>query len=221
VNKLIGILASAVVSMSVTALAATPEIVDEATGVHFASTQTVEEHGFTCLGAGARKVFFFKAYAITFCLDTAAVPPTVTRYTQTVLPSKPVEDRADALIHDEKFFDALASAPADKLVVMHMMRDVAQEKFASAFRKSLENVLPAAKIEKLIAAIPRDAKKDETVRLYTSDQKTLTIAIEEQRRVIDDPEIAAKLWRVWLGPDSVTPGLKESIARRALAAEAL
>jgi hypothetical protein len=199
--------------LSPPARAASP-LVDSSTGTQFAPTRKLGETTFQCLGAGVRKVFIVKIYALTFCLDATGAEAAVADYAGKAHSGKSGEALAEALEEDPAFFDALSSARLDKLVVMRLVHDVPAAKLAAAFRESLADVLSKDKIEKLVAAVPGDGKEGHTILLYTKGN-TLTIDLEGSKKTIDDAETAQKLWRVWLGPKSVSPTLKESLAERA------
>jgi hypothetical protein len=193
---------------------AAADLVEPSTGIAFPAEQRGPQGTvFTCLGTGLRKVFLFKVYAITFCVDNpaaalAGIPPAEA--------GQSVDDRAERLAQDDAFFDRLLQSETDKAVILRMVRDVSREKNADALRKSLGSVLPAPKVELLINTFPGEAKEGQETRIFSSNQRTVTISMGGATKTLEDPEIAAKLWRVWLGPDSVTPKLKESVARRAV-----
>jgi len=198
------------------AAAAEAFVVDDSTGTRFEAETTVGNTRYRCLGAGVRKVFLFKAYAVTWCLQADKVDDTLVGYLKKNHPQKTGGALADALEDDQRFFDALSSAPGDKLVVMKLVRDISKDQIAGAFRDSLGDVLPPEKVEKLIDTIPGDGKDGQKILLY-SQGGTLVIDIAGTARRIEDKEIASKLWRVWLGPGSPTPSLKDSIARQVAA----
>jgi len=193
---------------------AAPTIRDESTGVQFASSLSVEGTRYQCLGAGVRKVLFFKAYAVTYCLQASQAQSLVDGYIQKNHPGLKGEKLQDALEDDPRFFRALADASGDKLVIMRLVRNISKNQIADAFRSSLSEVLPKEKVEKLIATIPGDAKDGQKIQLYSKGSE-LVIDIAGDARRIDDAEIAQKLWLVWLGPDTPTPSLKDSIAKHA------
>ncbi len=194
--------------------AAAQKVKDGSTGISFDVRQEVGGVAYTCLGAGVRKILLFKAYAVTFCLEQAVAEKTVRGYVEQTYPQLKGDDLADALEDDPKFFEHLAGAPGDKLVIMRVVRDVARDKIAGAFRDSLAGILPKAKVDKLIETIPGDIPDGQSARLY-SKGNTLTIDIAGKGNTIDDADIAKKLWWVWLGPSGVAPSLKDSIAARA------
>jgi hypothetical protein len=197
--------------LAVAALALAPtsaraqDLVDESTGVKFQPQITVEGTNYKCLGAGVRKVLFFKAYATTFCVENE-VPAAATAIAQAN------KANADKLAENANFYSTLIEQSGGKLVLMKLVRDISAERMAKAFREGLSKVLPPAKIDKLIAVIPGDAKEGQTVALFSQGNK-LTIDMGGGKKTIEDAEIAQKLWYVWLGPEGVSPTLKASIAK--------
>jgi hypothetical protein len=207
------ILTAAIVLLA-TSSALGQEIEDESTGRRFKVTESAGGTSYRCLGAGVRKVFIVKAYALTYCLEAVKADAVVKGFVEKVYPGMKGEDLQDKLEDDQRFFDALASAPADKLVIMKVVRDIGREKIAGAFRDALSKVLPGKKVETLVATIPGDLKDGQTAHIYSIGDK-LVLDFGGTAREIEDAEIVKNLWRVWLGPDGVSPSLKESIAARA------
>lgn len=189
------------------------ELVDSSTGTRFAPTATAGGTEFQCLGAGVRKMLTFKVYAVAYCVD-AERADAVETLGQALHPDLTGEELAKALENDPRFYDHLQRLPGDKLVIMHMVRDVDRAKLADAFRKSLKDVLPREKVEKLVAAIPADVRNGENAILY-SNGPNLVIDIGGRQSTLEDAQIAQRLWSVWLGPESVSPSLKRSIAQNA------
>lgn len=187
------------------------ELVDSSTGTRFAATAKAGGTEFQCLGAGVRKMFTFKVYAVAYCVD-AERADAVETLGQALHPDLTGEELAKALENDPRFYDHLQRLPGDKLVIMHMVRDVDREKLADAFRKSLKDVLPREKVEKLVAAIPADVRDGENALIYSSGS-SLVIDIGGRQSTVEDAQIAQRLWAVWLGPESVSPSLKHSIAQ--------
>lgn len=193
--------------------AAAETIVDDSTGTKFEAETTIGGTTYRCLGAGVRKVFLFRAYAVTWCLQADRVDDVLVPWLQKHHPDKKGSDLADALEDDQRFFDALAGAKGDKLVVMRLVRNISKDQIAGAFRDSLGDVMPKEKVEKLIETIPGDGKDGQKILLHSHGNR-LVIDIAGDAKTIEDEEIAQKLWRVWLGPRSPTPSLKDSIAEQ-------
>lgn len=195
--------------------AAEEKLVDESTGVGFANQVKVDGTDYRCLGAGVRavrKVFLFRAYAVSYCLEASKVDEVLVGYLQKNHPNQKGPELVKALQNDQKFYDALSNAPGDKLVIMHLVRNISKDQIAGAFRDSLSDVLPKAKVDMLIDTIPGDAKEGQRILLHSHGNR-LVIDIAGNAKNIEDEQIAKNLWRVWLGPESVSPSLKESIAQ--------
>ena len=205
------LLAALAASLTLPLAASAATVVDESTGQRFEVSQKAGGASYTCLAAGVRKFLMVKVYAVAFCVADAHAGEA--KKWAAEHHAEKGEDLADALEDDGKFFDAVAGMPGDKLVIMKLVRDVPKDKMAESFQDSLGSVLPAAKIDQLVAAIPGDAKEGQTVKLH-SHGGSLTIEVDGAGRKVDDPEVVKKLWRVWLGPKSVSPSLKEALAAR-------
>lgn len=189
-------------------------IVDESTGTKFDRLTRHEGKAYRCLGAGARKLALLKIYALAFCIDASRADSLVSDYSRTHhagLEGKPL---FEALRKDTRFFNTLARSDHSRLVALKMQRDVSQEQLTSTLRRSLSPLLAKAKLDKLDAAITQGAKKGQVVTISAVGPK-LTVDVAGEVRVVEDEEVARNLFLVWLGPESVSPSLREDIARRA------
>ena len=121
---------------------------------------------------------------------------------------------SDALSEDAQFFNMLASTNHNRLVVLKMQRDVSRKQLASTIRRSLTPLLPEEKLDQLDAAITKGAEKGQVVKIYAVGAR-LTVDVTGEVRTVDDEEVTRNLFYVWLGTKSVSPSLREDIARRA------
>ena len=190
------------------------DLVEPSSEVKFPELRTAGGTSYKCLATGLRKVVFFKVYANTFCIDEAQAQTIVKAAVTENGGGKTGEDLAETLEESRGFFKKIFSSKADKLVVMHMVRDVSKEKLADAFQDSLGKILPQASIDKLKGLMTMDATEDMEVLFYSNGSKVF-VEMGGKPNMVDDAQIAAKIWRVWLGPSSVTPGLREDLAERA------
>jgi len=202
-------LASALAPLSARAAGA---IVDKETGTRFHPDQTIGATTFQCVGAGVRKVFIVNVYAAEFCLEQGSLRPALDYVASARAGGGSPSDVADRLASEPALFKTLVDVPGGKLLIMHLVRDITREDLAKAFRESLAKVLPPEKVEKLVSIIPGDPKKSQDVKLSSAGD-TLTIDIAGHTNKVDDAQIAQNIWWVWLGKDSVSPSLKESIAK--------
>lgn len=184
------------------------------TGATFEQRVDVDGTTYECLGTGVRKVLWIKAYAVAYCLGERSVKPVVDDWVRKTYGELSGKALVAALEKSGPFYERLARQPADRLVVMKMTRDVSRDKLASSFRDSLSDVLPADSVQKLVDAIPSDAKKGDVVHIWAKGA-TVTLDIAGQKKVIEDENIAQGLWNVWLSGKSVTPELRKSLAKTA------
>jgi hypothetical protein len=190
------------------------QIVDKATGTKFDRLIRVEGKDYECLGAGVRKLAVVKVYAIAFCIDAAYADALVSRYLQAYHAGLHGRPLFEALRKDPRFFRTLASTERSRLVTLKMQRDVSRKQLASTIGRSLHLLLPDEKLDRLDAAITKGAEEGQVVKIYTVGAK-LTVDVAGELRVVEDEEITRNMFLVWLGTKSVSPTLREDIARRA------
>lgn len=189
-------------------------IVDRATGTAFEELTRVEGQSYKCLGAGVRKLMIANVYAIAFCIDAAHADRLVERYVDDHHAGLRGEPLFEALRKDPEFFQKLAGAEHPRLAVLKLRRNLSREQLSSNIRRSLSPLLPDDKLDKLTAAITAGAKKGQVVKIYALGPR-LTVDVAGQSRTFEDEEVTRKVFLVWLGTKSVSPKLREDIARRA------
>lgn len=190
------------------------QIIDRTTGTRFDEIIQVEAKSFKCLGVGVRKLLMVNVYAVAFCVEAAHADAPVKRYIEDHYANLRGDALFEALREDPKFFRMLAGTKANRLVVLKMRRDLSKKQLADNMRRSLRGLLSDDKLAELTAAITTGAKKGQIVKIYALGTR-LTVDVAGAVRVIEDEEVTAKLFFVWLGPRSVSPALREDIARRA------
>jgi len=190
------------------------QVIDKTTGTKFDEITEVEGQRFKCLGAGVRKLMVANVYAVAFCVEAAHADALVRSYVEDHHPELRGDTLFEALRNDAEFFATLAGTKHNRLVVLKMQRNVSKKQLASTIRRSLSRLLSDEKLDRLSAAITAGSKKGQVVKIYAVGTK-LTVDVAGAARVIDDEEVTRKLFFVWLGPKSVSPTLREDIARRA------
>lgn len=190
------------------------QIMDEATGAKFDEITEVADESYKCVGAGVRKLMVAKVYALAFCIEAAHAEVLVKSYLEAHYAGLRGQSLFDALRKDPKFFKTLAGTKHNRLVVLKMQRDLSRKQLATNIRRSLTPLLPDEKLDKLDAAITTGAKKGQVVKIYAVGTK-LTVDVAGEVRVVEDEEVTRNLFLVWLGTKSVSPTLREDIARRA------
>lgn len=205
---------SALLTVALGASAQGGQVIDEATGTKFDEITQVDDKAYKCLGAGVRKLMVVKVYALAFCVEAAHADVLVKSYLEAHHAGLRGEPLFDALRKDPKFFQTLAGTKYNRLVVLKMQRDLSRKQLATNIRRSLTPLLPDEKLDRLDAAITTGAKKGQVVKIYAVAAK-LTVDVAGEVRVVEDEEVTQKLFFVWLGTKSVSPTLRENIARRA------
>ena len=206
-------LAAGFLAMALGVRADGDQVVEEATGTKFDELTRVEGREYECLGAGVRKLVMVKVYALAFYVDAAHADSVVKSYLQAHHPALQGEPLFEALRKDVKFFKTLASTEHSRLVVLKMQRDLSRSQLAANIQRSLAPLLPKDKLDKLDTAITQGAEKGQVVKIYAVGPK-LTVDVAGKIRVVDDEEVARHLYSVWLGTETVSPTLREDIARR-------
>ncbi|MBS2030905.1 MAG: chalcone isomerase family protein [Deltaproteobacteria bacterium] len=185
------------------------KLVEEATEQSFDSPQTIDGIEFKCLGTGVRKKFVVKVYAVAFCLGADKADATV---------AAALAKAGGKVDGDSKaFFQALRESDAAKAVDMRFVHDVGKEKIVEAFGETLEKALgndDADGRAKFLALVDRDIKKGDRMTLTAAPDGKLTLTIAGHAGSVTDPKIAKHIWVSWIGPDAVTPGLRDDIAAR-------
>jgi hypothetical protein len=209
-----GLIMAGCLMMAVGVGADSGTIVEESTGTKFDEMTRSDGRAYRCLGVGVRKLAFVTVYALAFCVDAAHADTAVSDYVKkhhAGLRGKPL---AEALQKDSRFFETLAQTKHSRLVILKMQRNVSQNQLRSTLRRSLSPLVPEAKLDELDAAITKGAKKGQVVTISAAGPK-LTVNVAGEVNVVDDADVARNLFLVWLGTDSVSPSLRNDIARRA------
>jgi hypothetical protein len=190
---------------------AQPMLHDGVTGTGFEVSKTLDGTSYRCLGAGGRKVFTFKIYAVAFCLEAHSANE-LDRWIRGAHPNEGVGELSRSLANDQRFFDALIAAPGSKLAILRFLRDVPHARLAKSIRGSLRSVLPEAEADRVTQALEHDIAKGQ-VATMRSRGTDLVVELGSVARTIENaPLVTERIWHLWLGADSATPNLKESIA---------
>ncbi len=196
--------------------ASAQHLVEPSTELKFEKAPTIDGKPFLCLGTGLRKKAFFKVYAMVFCVEDAAGRAALAKLLEGNTKT------AGQLAEDDEFFKKLMALPVDKAAEMVFVRDVGKEKMKDAFEESLTKALGKAekpRIDAFLAAnMDKDLKSGDHMILRTRPNGELTVGLVGALKTSTDPVLAPAVWMPYLGPDSVAPSLKKSVAEGALAA---
>jgi hypothetical protein len=202
------------------ATAAAERLVEPSTDIEFASKPVIDGKPFLCLGTGVRKKAIFKVYAVTFCVEEAGGREALAAWLsgQARFARLAGAELAEALESDEKFFEALLAMPVDKAVEMAFVRDVGLDKVRESFTESLVRTVGKAergRIATFVSKLDRDLKKGDRLTLHAHPNGDVTVGLGESHADLHDDVLARALWVPYLGPDSISPTLKRSVARGA------
>jgi hypothetical protein len=191
-----------------TSLHAAGPLVEPATGTKFDREVTLDGTLFRCVGTGVRTRFFFKVYAIAFCLDAAQATPTL---------------HAAIAQREEAFFQSLQAAPVAKAAQLVFVRDVGQKTIADAFAESLSGA-PShpspADVDRFRAIFDRDLHAGDHLALVVRPDGTVHVLLPGGGSgAMRSPAVASAILHAWLGEDSVTPSLRDSIRKDAVQAD--
>lgn len=202
-------------------LAAVPALaeplVEPSSDQRFERSPVLDGKPFLCLGAGIRKKSFWSVYAIDFCVEAAAGRAELARWLSGAgrrHAGKRTEALAQGLGGDPEFFQFMVTMPVEKSADIVFVRDVSREKIREAFTWSLVRALGEAerpRIESFVSLIDRDIKEGERIALRTTPSGEVTLSLGSPHHIKDE-KLSRALWQAYLGPDSVTPALKASVA---------
>lgn len=191
------------------------QLVEPSSELKFEKAPTIDGKPYLCLGTGIRKKALFKVYAIAYCVEDAAGRAALQK--QLEGSAKTAAQLAD----DPEFFKKLMAMPVDKAAEIVFVRDVSKEKMKDAFDESLTKALgkgEKARIDNFTSLLDRDLKDGDHLILRTKPDGEIHVGLTGNLKTVKDPLLAGAVWMPYLGPDSVAPALKKSVAEGALAA---
>ena len=212
-------LALSLLSLTLCLPARADQLTEPSSEVKFERAPTVAGKPFLCLGTGIRKKAIFKVYAIAFCVEDVAGRAAIQQWFEGAgrsFAGVQGEKLAEKLADDPDFFRAMMALPVEKYAQLVFVRDVSKEKMRDAFDDSLTKALgktEKARIDKFVGLLDRDLKDGDKLELITRPDGAIEVGFTGDLKGLTDPILAAALWTPYLGPDSVAPKLKESVAK--------
>jgi hypothetical protein len=191
------------------------QLVEPSSEQRFDRNPVVDGKQFVCLGAAVRRRAFFQVYALDFCIEEAAGRAELARYLAGFGRrhlSKPELSRS--LEDDPEFFRHVMTMPVEKLTELVFVRDVSAQKLRDAFAWSLTQALGESekpRIDAFVGMIDRDIKEGDRLSMRTKPSGEVSLSLNAEHEVRDE-KLARALWTTYLGPESVTPRLKASVA---------
>ncbi|HEY3451816.1 MAG TPA: hypothetical protein VGK67_35995 [Myxococcales bacterium] len=197
-------------------------LVEPSSSHQFERAPVVSGTRFVCLGTGIRKKLFFSVYAIDFCVEAEAGRAELARYLAgpggVPHAGKQGEELARSLREDPEFFRHLMEMPVEKRAELVFLRNVDRGQLGEAFTWVLLQALgeeARPRVEAFVSKLAvRNVREGEKLALRTRPDGQVTAALDEDLGVRDE-KLASALWKAYLGPESVTPALKDSVAEGA------
>ncbi len=214
--RLLSTLLPAVLLLSPGAASA-DKITEPSTGHQFDSQRTFDGKGYTLVGAGVRKKFVVKVYAMGLYVEDGdakrAFPSLVSKAGGHEKAKLTEGDRAQSFIVWGQF---------GKAAVLHFVRDVDAGKVRGAFEDSLGEELsdkaPAdvrEAAQAFLKMIDRDVKNGEDFVVRTSaDGKTEVTLGGQTKPGPQNVKFARALWSVWLGGKPISKDLRGELVNR-------
>jgi hypothetical protein len=163
----------------------------------------VKRDGMTLLGGGLRVkkiVFTFKAYAIGFYVDDAALAGPLAAYKgKTTSP---------------EFYTALQTGDFRKQVVLRFMRNLSASRIQEAMRESLAGA-DQKTLDQFIAYFPEVKEGQECVLRGLPGGKLESIMAGQAKPVIENKAFTERLFGLYVGPQPLQADIKAGVVARA------
>lgn len=163
----------------------------------------VKSDGMTLLGAGLRvkKILFtFKAYAIGFYVDDAALSGPLAAFKgRTASP---------------EFYQALQTGDFRKQVVLKFLRTLSADRIGGAMRESLAGADPKT-LDQFVSYFPAVKEGEQCVLRYLPGGKLESTMAGRQKPTIDSKAFADRLFGLYVGPRPIQDDIKAGVVARA------
>jgi hypothetical protein len=193
-------------------------IVDSDTNQEYPVHPLFEGKRYRVLGVGSRKMHLLHVYSIAFAVEDDAHLAVVADYLEDpgfMHRNLRGKELAQVLAWDSRFFTALMDAPLNKAAELVFHHHVKVDRMREELAHGLERAMAPGsreRIAKLVNLVKRDLGKGERMIFRTRGNAVLWVDFDGAHEVDDEP-VARAIWSIFLGPESVTASLKESIAR--------
>jgi len=207
----------ATVALLAPGLARAEKVAEPSTGVQFDAKKSVDGRSYTLVGAGVRKKFVVKVYAMGLYVEDVegkrAFPSLATKAGGTDKAKLTEGDRAQSFLMWGSF---------NKIAILHFVRDVGAEKIRGAFEDGLGDELsdkaPAdvrEAAQAFLKLVDKDVKNGEEVILHTSPDGKVELSIAGAGRgAVQNAKLARAIWSVWLGSKPISKDLRGDLVNR-------
>jgi Chalcone isomerase-like len=209
---------AASLALTLFTFAARAESVKEpATGQSFESNLTVEGRPFVLLGAGVRKKFVVKVYAMALYVDETdarhAFPALVSRAGGHDHAKLTSSDHAQSFVMWGTF---------GKRAVLHFVRDVDAAKIRDAFAEGLEDELsdkgPAdlkQAAKQFLDLFDQDMKDGQEIVIHTGADGKIDVTLPGvTKHGPESGKLARSVWGIWLGQKPISADLRRALVER-------
>ncbi len=192
-------------------------VTESATGHSFEAVTSVGGRSYVLLGAGVRKKFLVKVYAMALYVDDVEArhdfPALVSRAGGRDHAKLTGGDHAQSFVMWGTF---------GKLAILHFVRDVEADKVRGAFEEGLQDELsdkaPAdlkQSAQQFLALFDKDLKEGQEIVLATSADGKIEIKLPGDNKAgPQSPRLARAVWGIWLGEKPISADLRRALVER-------
>jgi tetratricopeptide (TPR) repeat protein len=177
---------------------------------------TVDGTTYTLIGAGARKVFGFKVYAMGLYLDDDPA-----RRGFPALAGRAGGSDHDSLARGDLAHQFVVLGDFGKAALLHFVRNVSGKETRDAYREALgDDVGPRASPElrrdaEAFLAMFDDIKDGEDLMIRTTGQGQVIVEEHGKKKLgPTNARLAHDIWDIWLGPKPISSDLKKGMLDR-------
>lgn len=190
--------------------------VEPTTRYAFETVVTVDGRPYILVGAGARKVYGFKVYAMGLYVEDEPARRAFPRLAQQAGGS----DHA-SLVRSELAYQFVVLGEFGKLARLHFTRNVSAKETRDAYREALGEAASTKAPPELkraaeaFLALFDDIKEGEDIIIRTTTEGQIVVEAHGQKRVgPTNLRLTHDIWDIWLGARPISGDLKKSIVDR-------
>jgi tetratricopeptide (TPR) repeat protein len=190
--------------------------VEPVTKYTYQTWMNVDGVPYTLIGAGARKVFGFKVYAMGLYLEDEPA-----RKAFPALAARAGGSDHDSLARGDLAHQFVVLGDFGKVALLHFVRNVTGKETRDAYRESLaddagRNAPPELKRDaEAFLALFDDIKDGEDLTIRTTAQGQVIVEARGQKRVgPTNARLAHDIWDIWLGQKPISADLKKGMLDR-------
>jgi tetratricopeptide (TPR) repeat protein len=190
--------------------------VEPVTKHSYSTLVTIDGQPYTLLGAGARKVYGFKVYAMALYIEDDPARKAFPR-----LAAQAGGSDHDTLVRGDIVHQFVINSEFGKAAQLHFVRTVSGKDTRDAYRDALGDSASAKAPPELkrdaesFLALFDDIKDGEDLIIRTSSEGQIVVEAHGQKRVgPTNQRLARDIWDIWLGPKPISADLKKSLLDR-------